>query len=88
VPDPGQDVTLCHDVDAQPIRDATGLELEADKQASDEALDRRHVPPILHQNVEREDMLVTARQRQCTSPLILSYTSSICQVPPKANASS
>jgi hypothetical protein len=57
--DPGQDLTLRHVVAAQPVRDdAAGLEYESGEQPLEEAFGRGRVPPVLHQDVEHDPLLV------------------------------
>jgi hypothetical protein len=59
MPHIGQYLTMRNPVAAQAIGDDTlRLVLQADEQALEEALGRRRVPPVLHQDVEHDTVLV------------------------------
>jgi hypothetical protein len=55
----GQDLAMSHAIVLQPVRDDTaGLEPQTSQQAFEKALRGCSVPPVLHQDVEHDAVLV------------------------------
>jgi hypothetical protein len=79
VSDFGQNLALRHAMAAQAVRDdALRLVLQIGEQSLDEALGRSRVPPVLHQDVEHDPVLVNQAPEVEELAVDLQVPSSTC----------